>query len=441
MTRSEQALADYTALRHGGHSSRLAEAGASPKKSPSELSLQADFYAGRFGLSWKGLDGEVIEAIHLGAWNREPGPDFVGARLRVDSREIVGDIELDREDGDWERHGHGANPSFNRVAIHAVFRVASKRVFIRTSENRAVPQVLLAETSSPHQRIERPPTPPPRMDTLEKTLEGAVRFRLAVKRERWLKAEALHGLPEALFQAVASALGYKNNAIPFLLLAQRIGLERARDSEGEAMLFGLAGFLEAARFDAAGEDARSYARELWNTWWLQRGQHERLILPKSAWTFPAGRPANHPHRRVGALALIARSFSALEKSFRAADLSAFLTFFRRLEHPFWRGRASLDGRPLQTPFALVGEDRAVEMAANLLAPAVAADPGLALLRQLRCVNTNAKVRRALAWLGLPQEYARPLTKTAFGQQALLQLYEDFFPQNPQEFLPGHSWET
>lgn len=436
MNPADRALMAYLEARDGVASARVGEA-IPPPRPPNELELQAAFYAGEYGLSWKTLEGGRVEAVHLGEWNREPGPDFVGALLRMDGHELRGDIELDRRDADWEGHGHHANPAFDRVILHAAFSLSPKRIFIRTSGNRMVPQIILPQAPTrraPPREIPSGHSADPRL--LEGALEAAVRFRLSRKRAHWLSAEALHGTSGALFHAVASALGYKNNKIPFLLLAQRAGLNRARSPEGEAILFGLAGFLEAGRFDAASPESRSYARGLWDAWWGLRERFGRLVLPAKAWTFPAGRPANHPHRRTAALTLTAQQFPRLEAAMRKADATSFLDFFRNLRHPFWESHASLDGFPLRNPCAVVGEDRALEMAANILAPAAGLDEGATILRNLRCVNVSSKARRAIAWLGISPDLARKLSRNAHGQQALLQLYEDFFPARPEDFLPG-----
>ena len=80
----------------------------------------------------------------------------------------------------------------------------------------------------------------------------------------------LRGHEEALFEAVAAAMGFKNNKIPFLLVAQRSSLARAKMEDGEALLFGLAGFLSAGHFDLGDRDARGYLKRLWEQWWAVR---------------------------------------------------------------------------------------------------------------------------------------------------------------------------
>lgn len=428
-------LKNYVEARASRHSRIKEESERSRKPPGGELELQARFYAGDFGLRWRGIDGEQIEALHLGEWNREPGPDFVGASLRIDGKEVSGDIELDREDLDWERHGHATNPAFDNVVLHLFFRSSKRRLFTRTTKHQLIPQVLLSfEHEGGGGRV-RGATSPVDPIALEEVLEAAVRYRLAVKRERWFRAEALHGPSEALFQAVAMALGYKNNKVPFLLVAQRVRWERARAKEGEAMLFGIAGFLGAEQFDSAGAESRDYARALWNSWWTIRERDHRLMIPKGSWNFSASRPSNHPHRRLGALAAIATNFAKLEAGIQTKSPTAFLDFFAGVTHPFWEGHASLTGMPLPKPCALVGRDRAIEMTANLFVPLKEPEDSLRILSSLKCLNVSSKVKRAIQWLGVDAAQAKTIIATAYGQQALLQIYADFFPAQPEDFFP------
>lgn len=422
-------LESYTSLRsHWGSS--LSEA---PTPRPrGELELQARFYAGEFGLAWTALDGESVEVVHLGEWNREPGPDYIGAHLRIDGRDVRGDIELDREDLDWEHHGHASNPAFDNVVLHVFFKAGRKRYHTRTHQNQSVVDVLLPPIPAQRRPVPPPSTTHGNLEGAEQLVEAAARFRMAKKRGFWLRAVALHGLPEALFQAVAAGLGYKSNKIPFLLVAQRAALARARGPDGEALLFGIAGFLEAGSFDCGGSEMRGYARRLWDAWWRIRDREGRLQIPAEAWNFSALRPANHPHRRLGALASLARNFSPLQKAVETSDRDAFFSVLAKLEHPFWSHHASLAGRPLARPCALVGAQRAADLAANIFAPALGGDSALAVLRDLKPGSPVGKVNRAAAWLGISAQ--APWLQTALARQGLLQVYEDFHPTPAGEVI-------
>lgn len=51
-------------------------------------------------------DGRMLEVLAPGRWNLLGGPDFRGAKLRIDGRELIGDVEVHFHAHDWERHRH-----------------------------------------------------------------------------------------------------------------------------------------------------------------------------------------------------------------------------------------------------------------------------------------------------------------------------------------------
>src|SRR4029077_13990739 len=84
-------------------------------------------------------------------------------------------------------------------------------------------------------------------DRVRGILDAAAQFRLQQKAVRIRRKIDNHGRDEALFQELAAALGYKENKLPFTLIAQRLPLKllRGNAEDNEAILFGVAGFLEA----------------------------------------------------------------------------------------------------------------------------------------------------------------------------------------------------
>ncbi|PYK06858.1 MAG: hypothetical protein DME66_03275 [Verrucomicrobia bacterium] len=90
-----------------------------PQRIPSELELQARWFAGDFGKHFVTTTGDKIDIIQFGTWNREAGPDFRDAVIRINGSEpIRGCIELDLIDRSWETHGHATNPAFEETVLH-----------------------------------------------------------------------------------------------------------------------------------------------------------------------------------------------------------------------------------------------------------------------------------------------------------------------------------
>ncbi len=115
-----------------------------PHRIPSELELQARWFAGDFGKQFVTTTGDKVDIVQFGTWNREAGPDFSDAVIRVNGREPVrGCIEIDLIDRNWETHGHATNPAFEEAVLHVFVEKSDREFFTRTKSNRNVPQVRL----------------------------------------------------------------------------------------------------------------------------------------------------------------------------------------------------------------------------------------------------------------------------------------------------------
>jgi len=67
-----------------------------PQQTPGELELQARWFAGDFGKYFVGISSDKIDIVQFGTWNREAGPDFRDAAIRINGGEPVrGCIEID----------------------------------------------------------------------------------------------------------------------------------------------------------------------------------------------------------------------------------------------------------------------------------------------------------------------------------------------------------
>src|ERR1051325_5426339 len=58
-------------------------------RTPGELELQARWFAGDFGRRFTSVTGDEIEIVQFGTWNREAGPDFSDAAIRINGSERI----------------------------------------------------------------------------------------------------------------------------------------------------------------------------------------------------------------------------------------------------------------------------------------------------------------------------------------------------------------
>jgi hypothetical protein len=405
----------------------------------SELEWQALWYSGTCGTNFRATNGALVEVVQFGFWNREPGPDFIRACIRVDGNaQLQGDIEFDLRAVDWEQHGHGQNSNYDNVILHVFLHQPGARFFTQSSNHREILQVHIKPDLFPNRvsfasGIAKPgacaaPLRQLRPAQIDDLLETAARLRIQRKAEQLQRAMRIHGLDEALFQAIAIALGYKSNKVPFLIIAQRAPLKflQHRTDSIEATLFGLSGFLEARHQQKDGDAATvEYLQNLWKQWWRYRGELHHLILGQRHWNLTGFRPQNHPQRRLGALATIVQRWHELRVL--PPDFEVVQQWFRGLSHRFWDYHYTLGSARSRNPLHLVGESRTKEILANVICPmSVMSDPThWQAFKQLRSELGNKQLEIVCCRLFGGVQEAGVYTKFLYQQQGLLQIFEDF----------------
>jgi uncharacterized protein DUF2851 len=270
-------------------------------------------------------------------------------------------------------------------------------------------------------------------DRIYSVLNTAAQFRLQKKTARIRTKIDNRGREEALFQEIAAALGYKENKLPFTLIAQRVSLKwlRAHASDVEAILFGLAGFLETPDLDVYKKAAKNYVRELWDRWWPHRDEFQRLILPEKIWKLSSTRPTNHPQRRLAALSILIHKWPALRRALAKRNAKAIEKFFDSLAHPFWKLRYTLTAKASPEAMALVGESRIADILANVIFPFWSTEGADVFVEyaKLRAPLTNRRLETAVTRLFGDDPRRCEFSKTIAHQQAFLQIYEDFCLQD------------
>ena len=415
---------------------------------PSELELQARWFAGDFGKHFITTAGDKIDIVQFGTWNREAGPDFRDAAIRINGGDpIRGCIEIDLMDRSWETHGHATNPAFEETVLHVFVERSDREFFTRTKSNRNVPQVHIDPADLPDAfsaniplaragRCQAPLKDLPE-ERVRNVLVAAAQFRLRQKAARIRHKIDSRGRDEVLFQELATALGYKENKLPFTLITQRLPLKSLREvtSDIESMLFGTAGFLHAADLDIYKKSTREYVRRLWDGWWPHRDELQRLILPGKIWRLSSTRPLNHPQRRLAALAILARDWPRLQRALGKSSIGAAKHFFETLDHPFWNFHFTLTSKAAPKKMALIGEARVADILANVLFPFWLAhdlDPSGFLGKnvweeysKLPAQLSNRRLETGATRLFGGDPRRKQFLKTVANQQGLLQIYEDF----------------
>ena len=242
-------------------------------------------------------DGRRLEIIAPGAWNLLGGPDFHGAQLRIDGREVRGDVEVHFHASDWRAHGHRTNPSYQGVGLHVLlFPPGKSELPVLGSDDLEIPTLVLLPLL--HRDLEEYAAD----DALEVItarddwrrfaelgrkpigeIQGILRETAA---KRWhqkvqfarLRIKKL-GWCEATHQTALEILGYRRNRVAMLKLAASYPLEAWADRKID------------------GSQVFEEGRALWQLHGVRPANHPRTRLRQyAAWV---GACPDWPERLIG----------------------------------------------------------------------------------------------------------------------------------------------
>ena len=260
--------------------------------------------------------GEAITVISPGFRNTHAGPDFHNAKLKLDSIEWAGSVEIHIQSSGWREHRHQEDPAYENVVLHVVWEeneeiLRRDGTYIPTLElkNRVASSFLLQYKRIVYSRnkipcanaINRVPGIV-RMSMLDKVLMA----RLESKAQSIISAlEKNHGdWEETCYQMLSGNFGFKVNTDPFLQLAQSLPYKILmkhgdRLDQMEALIFGQAGFLREEINDP-------YYLLLKREYTLLRKKYNlgARQMNKAQWRFLRLRPANFPTIRLAQLASV-----------------------------------------------------------------------------------------------------------------------------------------
>jgi hypothetical protein len=311
-------------------------------------------------------NGKPVSIIFPGTPNRDGGPDFTAAKLRVGQTTFHGDIELHVDAAEWQAHRHHLDPHYNAVILHVVLTAGGDIQPATTLTRRALPLLVLhpfldkrlhhawEDTFIDIDRRERSPTIPCNSlnepfppGTLTHLLKRAAAERLetrvhalgerlkqlideqqttlrepypryygnpddipAPQNEYTRKDYASRALwDQVLYEGIVEGMGYAKNRVPFRALSHNLRLEMLRqctitDSQTMmALLFGAAGLLPPAR-SIHDRESSAYLRPLRRRWKELRPLLRIPLLHEADWLFFRLRPGNFPTARLATLCFL-----------------------------------------------------------------------------------------------------------------------------------------
>ena len=86
-------------------------------------------------------DDRLVEIVDPGLHNRNAGPDFFNAKVKIDGQTWVGNVEIHNRSRDWYTHGHDKDAAYDNVILHVASTIDAD---VLNSKGEYIPQLQLS---------------------------------------------------------------------------------------------------------------------------------------------------------------------------------------------------------------------------------------------------------------------------------------------------------
>jgi hypothetical protein len=327
-------------------------------------------------------DGEKIQVIQIGHLNTNAGPDFQESKIQIGEIVWVGNVEIHINSDDWLLHNHHNNLDFDSVILHVVWensaqivRRNGQKIPVLILKDR-VQKSLIADYQALMQNEHLIPcfSQFNIANSITKTmmLEKALINRLERKGQAVLELFEKNNSnwEETTYQILAKTMGFGLNSIPFERLARLVPLKILQKHQNnlvsiEALLFGVAGFLE--------NTTDAYGLLLMKEYNFLKAKYGITNeIKKHEWKFMRTRPANFPTVRIAQFAQIVQHTKSLFSYFLLFEEVAFLkNTFKIKPTNYWEQRYNFGETTAEKQNGM-GADSIENIVINAVAPILVA---------------------------------------------------------------------
>ncbi|MFN3555912.1 MAG: DUF2851 family protein [Bacteroidales bacterium] len=322
--------------------------------------------------------GETLQILSPGSWNKHSGPDFSAARVRIGETLWVGNVEMHLKSSDWYRHNHQHDEAYHNIILHVVMEHDCE---IEDSMGNPIPVLEISSCFDPalaskYIKIMESRSWIPCAAFIDQTQPVILMnwlSRLQIERLERKSEEILEffhyfnqSWEQTFYYFLARNFGFKVNASPFGLLAQKtpyliLGKHKNDLTQLEALLMGQAGMLEETFSDA-------YPNLLRREYIFLRKKYQLSPMEKSLWKTSKLRPPNFPTLRLAQFArLIHQSSGLFSRLVECASVDEIYLLFDLQCSPYWDTHYTFD-KPSGSRIKKLGHDAIDNIIINTLVP-------------------------------------------------------------------------
>jgi hypothetical protein len=290
--------------------------------------------------------GAALKILDFGIPNKDAGPDFLNAVLKIGGVKWHGHIEIHVYSSAWYLHQHHEDLNYESVILHVVWTEDQP---IKIKGGHLLPCLVLKDRVadsllSKYQKLANNKDSIPCFSFISGIEASVWRSEIQVmavdrlERKRKRIQEALeytqYDWETVLYQMLARNMGFYVNSEAFLDLAQRTPLSliskyRTSLVRLEALLFGQAGLLTM-------QEADDYVQELLKEYNFLKHKHQLVPMRGNQWKFLRLRPANFPTIRIAQFAkILFQTHHLFSKSLALKEVGEIENMLEVQPGPYW----------------------------------------------------------------------------------------------------------
>jgi len=261
---------------------------------------------------------EPVEVIHCGDHNKNAGPDFLNAKIKIGSTLWAGSVEVHFDSSFWKKHHHSDDFNYQNVILQVVYKYTEPLIL----NGIHIPTLVLDIDSQmilSYQDLMDSKHWLPCKGSIHKIDQIFLDFwlnSLLIERLERKTAEIEQSLEnnlsnweESFYWKIARGFGFGLNADAFENTVKTLALNILAKHKNnlfqiEALLFGQAGFCS----EAPGDD---YHQKLIEEYNFLKHKYNLSGIEKHQWKFLRLRPQNFPTVRLAQFAALIHHSSAL----------------------------------------------------------------------------------------------------------------------------------
>ena len=295
----------------------------------------------------KSVHGDQIHIIHPGQHNRDAGPDFLYARIRIGNTTWAGNVEIHLKSSDWYKHHHDSDKSYNSVILHvvmehdkAVKNTAGDDLHTLCISDAFDSKLLLNYEDIMHNLLWVPCQN--QIGSLA-SVHLAARIDAEAIQRLFNKAEKIRNellqlnmdWEECCYRQISRQFGARVNTSNFEMLCKTLPVRILKKHQNdlfhiESLLFGQSGLLNTIRIYG------SYPYSLKKEHAYLAGKYALVPMPGYLWKFMRMRPAGFPSLRIAQLAaLYHKRQSVFQEIIECENILSLFKLFDLTASKYW----------------------------------------------------------------------------------------------------------